>query len=104
MKLGGAQLTFVVVAGLFSGLFVWASSYQVDQVVRADAKVVPVKDVVNVQNRFAGAVEDVLVKLGDRVKKGQVMFRIDPEETQIDLTQTQLALLVYLLVCLLQSL
>jgi len=92
MKLGGAQLTFLVIAGLFSGLFVWASSYQVDQVVRADAKVVPVKDVVKVQNRFPGAVEEVLVELGDRVKKGQVLFRIDPEETEIDLTQTQLAL------------
>jgi len=92
MKLGGAQVTFLVVAALFSGLFVWASSYQVDQVVRADAKVVPVKDVVKVQNRFPGAIEEVLVELGDRVKKGQVLFRIDPEESEIDLTQTQLAL------------
>ena len=92
MRLGGAQLTFLVVAGLFSGLFVWASSYQVDQVVRADAKVVPVKDVVKVQNRFPGAVEEVLVELGDSVVKGQVLFNIDPEESEIDLTQTQLAL------------
>ena len=91
MRLGGAQVTFLVVAGLFSGLFVWASSYQVDLVVRADAKVVPVKDVVKVQNRFPGAVEEVLVELGDRVKKGQVLFRIDPEESEIDLTQTRLA-------------
>lgn len=92
MKLGGAQLTFAVIAGLFLGLFVWASSYQVDQVVRADAKVIPVQDIVKVQNRFPGAVEEVLVELGNRVRKGQVLFRIDPEETEIDLTQTKLAL------------
>ena len=92
MKLGGSQITFVVIAGLFIGLLAWANNFEVDQVVRADAKVVPVKDVVKVQNRFAGAVDDVLVGLGDTVKQGQVLFRIDPEESQIDLTQTQLAL------------
>ena len=93
MKPGAAQLTFGVVAGLFSGLLIWASSYQVDQVVRADAKVVPVKDVVKVQNRFPGAVQETLVNLGGRVKQGDVLFRIDPEETEIDVAQTRLALL-----------
>ena len=93
MKPGAAQITFGVIAGLFSGLLIWASSYQVDQVVRADAKVVPVKDVVKVQNRFPGAVQDTLVNLGDRVKQGDVLFRIDPEETEIDVTQTRLAFL-----------
>ena len=93
MKLDGAQLTLVVIGSLFSSLFVWAGFYQVDQVVRADAKVMPVKDVVRVQNRFPGAIEDVLIELGDRVRKGQVLFRLDPEETEIDLSQTKLALL-----------
>lgn len=92
MRLKSTQLTFLTIAGLFLGLLVWAVSFEVDQVVRAEAKVVPVKDVVKVQNRYPGAVQEVLVKLGDRVETGQIMFRIDPEETEIDLSQTQLAL------------
>lgn len=93
MKPSAAQLLLIVVVGLFSGLLIWASSFQVDQVVRADAKVVPVKDVVKVQNRFSGAVQETLVNLGDSVKQGDMLFRIDPEDTETDVTQTRLALL-----------
>ena len=85
---------FAVIATLFIGLFAWAYQFEVDQVIRAEAKVVPVKDVVQVQNRFAGTLETVEVGLGDRVSKGQVLFLIDPEDSAIDLVQTQQALQV----------
>ena len=69
-----SRLMFAVIATLFIGLFAWAYQFEVDQVIRAEAKVVPVKDVVQVQNRFAGTLETVEVGLGDRVSKGRVLF------------------------------
>jgi len=92
MRMSGVQIVVITVAGFFSALFLWSSQFKVDQVVRAEAKVVPVKDVVKVQNRFPGAVDDVFVSLGDEVSAGDLLFRIDPEDTEIDLTQTLEAL------------
>ena len=85
---------FLVIATLFAGLFVWASQAEVDQVIRAEAKVVPINDVVRVQNRFAGTLTSVEFELGDRVSKGQVLFLIDPEDSAIDLDQNEQALKV----------
>lgn len=87
-----SRLMFAVVATLFTCLLVWASSFELDQVIRAEAKIVPIKDVVQVQNRFAGTLQQVQISLGDRVKQGDVLFVIDPEDSAIDLEQTRQAL------------
>ena len=89
-----SRLMFVMIGALFSGLFIWAYQFEVDQVIRAEARVVPVKDVVQVQNRFAGTLQRVQVDLGDQVQQGDVLFEIDPEGSAIDLLQTRQALRV----------
>lgn len=92
--MSGSKVMFAVIATLFLGLLAWSATFEVDQVIRAEAKVVPVQDVVKVQNRFAGTLQSVNVGLGDEVTKGQVLFEIDPEDSAIDLTQTRQALAV----------
>ena len=89
-----SRLMFVMIGALFSGLFIWAYQFEVDQVIRAEARVVPVKDVVQVQNRFAGTLQRVQVDLGDQVQQGDVLFEVDPEGSAIDLLQTRQALRV----------
>ena len=89
-----SRLMFVMIGALFSGLFIWAYQFAVDQVIRAEARVVPVKDVVQVQNRFACTLQRVQVDLGDQVQQGDVLFEIDPEGSAIDLLQTRQALRV----------
>lgn len=89
-----SRLMFVMIGALFSGLCAWAYQFEVDQVIRAEARVVPVKDVVQVQNRFAGTLQRVQVDLGDQVQQGDVLFEIDPEGSAIDLLQTRQALRV----------
>ncbi len=87
-----SQALLVAITALVLGLFGWASQSTLDQVIRAEAKVAPVQDVIQVQNRFAGTLVKVYVALGDRVSKGQVLFEIDPEESSIDLAQVELSL------------
>lgn len=86
--MNGSRMTFSVIATLFVGLVLWSANFEVDQVIRAEAQVVPVQDVVKVQNRFPGTLERVQVRLGQRVDRGQILFELDPEDSAIDLTKT----------------
>jgi adhesin transport system membrane fusion protein len=56
----------------------WASTAQIDEVVRGDGKVVPSRQVQVVQSLDGGVVQEILVRPGDKVAKNQVLLRIDP--------------------------
>ncbi len=59
-------------------LLLWASLGQIDEVVRGMGKVVPSQQVQVVQSLDGGVVQDILVRPGEQVQKGQVLLRIDP--------------------------
>ncbi len=63
---------FLVVAFLF-----WANWAQVDVRVQAEGKVIPSSQLQVVQSFDGGIVREILVKDGDKVKKGQVLMRLD---------------------------
>ena len=47
------------------------------------------QDIVSVSAQVNGPIAEVLVKNGDQVKKGQVLFRIDPQPYQVALEQAE---------------
>ena len=47
------------------------------------------QDIVSVSAQVNGPIAEVLVKNGDQVKKGQVLFRIDPQPFQVALEQAE---------------
>ena len=47
------------------------------------------QDIVSVSAQVNGPIAEVLVKDGDQVKRGQVLFRIDPQPYQVALEQAQ---------------
>ena len=47
------------------------------------------QDIVSVSAQVNGPIAEVLVKTGDQVKKGQVLFRIDPQPYQVALEQAE---------------
>jgi len=67
--------TFFVLAGY------WAYSTEIDQVVRAEAKVEPAGKVQVVQNRYPGSIERFSIQVGDQVKEGDVLFWLKQEDT-----------------------
>ena len=64
--------------GSFTLVFViWASFAEVNQVVRASGTVVPDSKVHLIQSGITGPIEEINIKLDDKVKAGDVLFLID---------------------------
>lgn len=56
---------------------VWASFTQIDEITRGQGEVVPSGENQMVQNLEGGIVKEIFVKVGDSVKKGQTLLKID---------------------------
>jgi adhesin transport system membrane fusion protein len=56
----------------------WASTAEIDEVVRGEGKVVPSQQVQIIQSLDGGVVKKILVHQGDKVVKNQVLLQIDP--------------------------
>ena len=65
-------VAFVVVALL------WAGLSRIDEIARADGKIITSSQIQLVQNLEGGIIEKILVREGDLVQKDQVMFQLDP--------------------------
>lgn len=57
----------------------WLALAKTEEIVTAPGKLEPLGVVKDIQMPVGGVVEEVLVKEGDRVKKGQVLLRLDTE-------------------------
>jgi len=60
----------------------WLTLAKTEEIVTAPGKLEPLGVVKDVQMPVGGVVDEVLVKEGDRVKKGQLLLRLDTEATQ----------------------
>lgn len=70
-------LLYSVVLVIFV-LVVWAYFAQIDEVAKGDGKVIPSQQLQVLQSYDGGIVQDILVREGERVSKGQVLLRVDP--------------------------
>jgi HlyD family secretion protein/adhesin transport system membrane fusion protein len=73
----------------------WAATSEVDEVVKGVGKVVPSGKTKIVQNFEGGIIESILVKEGDSVKKGQVLFILSNKLFTTDLQSKKLELLSF---------
>lgn len=75
----GRGSRLIVWLSLFTvlALIFWASTANIDEVVRGEGKVVPSRQLQVVQSLDGGVVKEILVRPGDRVEQGQVLLRID---------------------------
>ena len=94
-KFGLSDIIFYVVGLIFITLMVWANYAEIDQVVRAEAKVEPAMKVQKIQSRYSGSVQSIYVEVGDTVQQNQVVLSLDKSEIQIsfDTTKAQIALI-----------
>jgi HlyD family type I secretion membrane fusion protein len=84
-----SDVIFYVVGLLFIAFIVWANYAEIDQVVRAEAKVEPAMKVQRIQSRYSGSVQSIYVEVGDTVKQNQVILSLDKSEGQISLNTTK---------------
>lgn len=67
----------LAIIGFFVFAFVWASLAELDEVTRGTGQVIPTSKVQLVQNLEGGIVEEILVREGDVVDKGQLLIRLN---------------------------
>ena len=84
-----ANLLLYVIAA-FIGLFVlWAALARVDEVSRAQGRVIPSRQLQVVSNLEGGIVRDILVRQGEKVEAGQSLLRLDATQFSAQFTKEQ---------------
>ncbi len=71
-----AVMLFLSIIALLACAFIWSAIARVEELTRAQGRVVPTHDIQVVQSLEGGVVEDILVREGQQVKRGDVLLRI----------------------------
>ncbi len=77
--------SFIVIALLFGGFFVWAAVSDISGAVVASGTVKVESSVKKVQNLTGGIIKEIHVKEGDSVSTGDTLIRLDPKAAQSEL-------------------
>lgn len=85
----GAFLAFVL-------LITWAALAEVDEITRGEGRAVSSLQLQIVQSLDGGIVKEILVKEGERVTQGQILFRIDATRFTSDLNESRATYLALL--------
>jgi adhesin transport system membrane fusion protein len=72
-----ASASVFIVGALFVAFFVWASYAEVDEIARGDGKVIPASKTQIIQASEAGVVQEIAVRVGQIVKKNDLLIRLD---------------------------
>lgn len=91
---GGRAIIWVIFA-LVLLFMVWAYFSNIDQVTRGVGKVVPSSQIQIVQNLEGGILSEILVDVGELVKKDQLLLRIDETRFSSSFQQNRVKYLSY---------
>lgn len=84
-----AQYLLYTIAGLLFIALVWAAIAKLDRVTRGEGRFVPSNHLQQVQYLEGGIINQILVKPGAIVKKGDVLVRVDPTQINARMSQGQ---------------
>jgi adhesin transport system membrane fusion protein len=73
---GGRAILWAVLV-LSAMAIYWASVSEIEEVTRGQGKVIPASQIQVVQNLEGGILSEIMVKVGDTVKKDQLLLKID---------------------------
>jgi adhesin transport system membrane fusion protein len=91
---GGRSIIWVVLI-LCVVFVVWAYYSEIEQVTRADGKVIPSTQIQVVQNFEGGILSEIMVDVGELVKKRQLLLRIDETRFSSSFKQNRVKYLLY---------
>ena len=69
--------------------FIWAALTELDRTVRGQGRIIPSSQLQVVSNLEGGIVEQILVRTGQIVTKGQLLIRLDPTATGSEFSSNQ---------------
>ena len=84
-----ANYMLYAIAGFFLCFILWATFSELDQVTRGSGRVIPSSQLQIVQNLEGGIVREILAKQGDKVKRGQVLLRLDATQFGAEFARNQ---------------
>ncbi len=79
----------LVIALLFGLLLTWMAWAKMDVVANADGRVIPSEYVKTLQNLEGGIITEILIKSGDKVKSGQLLFKLNSIQYSSDLESSR---------------
>ena len=82
-------LFWVIISSVFI-IIIWASFSKINQVVRANGTVIPASKIQVVQSVFGGVIDQISIELSDTVKKNDILFKIDYEQSKINYEMTKI--------------
>lgn len=85
----GASVVIILAALFFIVMLGWAAIAEVDEITRADGRVVPVSKTQLIQSAEPGVVQEILVRPGQHVRRGDVLVRLDPTTSAATLGESQ---------------
>ncbi|RWM78280.1 MAG: HlyD family type I secretion periplasmic adaptor subunit [Mesorhizobium sp.] len=72
-----ASASIFIIGALFVVFIAWASFAEVDEIARGDGKVIPASKTQIIQASEAGVVQEIAVKIGQVVRKNDLIIRLD---------------------------
>ena len=82
-------LTLLLVAAIVVGGLVWAAFSRVEEITKAEARIIPSSREQLVQSLEGGILQELMVREGDTVAQGQPLLRIDPTKAASSLQEGQ---------------
>ncbi|NRG16413.1 HlyD family type I secretion periplasmic adaptor subunit [Rhizobiales bacterium] len=83
-----ARLGLLVIGALLIGFIGWASITEVEEIARGEGKIIPISKTQIVQSSEAGVVQEIAVSLGQVVRKGDLILRLDDTATTVSLGES----------------
>ena len=83
-----ARLVLTLVMLLIGSFVGWAAIANVEEIARGDGKVIPVSKTQIIQATEAGVVDEIAVQVGQIVRKGQLLMRLDDTSTASSLGES----------------
>ncbi|MEO6255723.1 MAG: HlyD family type I secretion periplasmic adaptor subunit [Sphingomicrobium sp.] len=87
--LTGSRLIIVAVAIGFALFILWAMLAQVDEVTRGQGKVIPTSKAQLIQSAEPATIRELMVRSGQRVRRGQLLARLDDTQSASELGQIE---------------
>ena len=73
---------FILIILTVVSAIVWIRITEIEEIIRAEGQVEPKEQIQIVQPRFTGKLEKILVNIGDRVEKGQIVAQVNKLEAE----------------------
>ena len=87
------DLILYIIFAFFISFFIWASNAELEEVTRGQGKVIASSKVQVIQNLEGGIIQDIVVKTGQKVNKGDLLVKFDETQFKGDLNSTKKQLL-----------